>query len=117
LSANQLWLVAVPGVALLVVLTALLWFRKSINEVRSGTPIRDERTKYIGGRAAYFALFVGLAFLVVLEFYYVAAAELGGLPELNGGYAVISSIILLGATYLGMRVYLNRVGEQGDETL
>jgi hypothetical protein len=109
-----LWLAAVPGIALLLVVIALVWFRKSINEVRLGAPIRDERTKYIDGRAAHFALFVGFAFLAVLEFYYVAASELRGLPELDGGSAVISSLGLLGAAYLGMREYLNRAGERGD---
>lgn len=114
MSTSELWLAAVPGIALLLVVIALVWFRKSINEVRSGTPIRDERTKYIDGRAAHFALFVGFAFLAVLEFYYIAASELRGLPELDGGSAVISSIVLLGAAYLGMREYLNRAGERGD---
>jgi len=114
MSASELWLAAVPGIALVIVLTALMWFRKNIEEVSSGTPIGDERTKYIDGRAAYFAFYTGLAFLVVLELYYIAAAELGGLPDLNGGYAIIASIILLGATYLGMRLYLNRVGERGE---
>ena len=114
MSANELWLAAVPGIALVIVLIALLWFRKNISEVSSGGPIRDERTKYIDGRASYFALYTGLVFLVALEFYYIAAGELGGLPDLNGGYAVIASIILFGATYVGMRLYLNSVGERGE---
>jgi Na+/H+ antiporter NhaD/arsenite permease-like protein len=114
MNANELWLVFAACAAVIIVLTALLRFRKNIEEVRSGTPIKDERTKYTDGRAARFGLVTGLAFLVVLELHYVAAAELGGFPELSGGYAVIASIILLGVSYLGMRLYLNKLGEHGE---
>ena len=114
MSAEELWLAAVPGIALVIVLGAVLWFRKYVAEVRSGTPIRDERTKYIDGRAAYFALFTGLAFLVALEAYYIVATELGTIPQPDGGYAVIATIVLLGAAYQGMRFHLSRVGERGE---
>jgi hypothetical protein len=111
MSAYDTWLVAMVGTGMLVVLVALLWFRKSINELRSGTPIKDERTKYIQGRAALFALNTGLALLVALELCGIVATEFGGFPMLSAGYTVAASIILFGGTYLGMYLYLNRTGE------
>jgi hypothetical protein len=111
MNVYDMWLVATVCTALIIVSIAFLWFRKTITELRSGTPIKDERTRYVEGRAAYFALCTGLAFLVALELYDVIATELGGFPMLSAGYTVVASIILFGGTYLGMRLYLNRAGE------
>ena len=114
MSAYDVWSIVMAGTGILIVLIALLWSRKSIKELRSGTPIKDERTKYIQGRAALFSLYTGLAFLVALELYNIVATEFGGLPIWSAGYTVVASIILFGGTYTGMYLYLNRKGEQEE---
>ena len=111
MNAYDIWLIAIVGTSILIVLIALLWFRKSIKELRSGMPIKDERTKYIQGRAALFSLYTGLAFLVALELYDMVATEFEGFPMLSAGYTIAAAVILFGGTYIGMHLYLNRAGE------
>ena len=109
--AYDMWSIVIVGTAALIISIALLWFRETIKELKSGIPVKDERTRYIEGRAALFALYTGLAFLVALVLYDIVATELGDLPMLSSGYVVPASIIFLGGTYFGMRLYLDRVGE------
>ncbi len=111
MSAFDIWLIAIVGTAAFIILIALFWFRTTIKELRSGTPTKDERTRYVEGRAALFAVYTNIAFLVALMSYEIVATELGNLPMLSAGYVVPASVIFLGGTYFGMRLYLDRVGE------
>ncbi len=111
MSEFDTWLIAIVGTAALIISIALLWFRTTIKELRSGIPTKDERTRYVEGRAALFAAYTNLAFLVALMLYEIAATESGNLPTLSAEYVAPASVIFLGGTYIGMRLYLDRVGE------
>ncbi len=111
MSALDIWLIAVVGTAAFIVSVALFWFRTTIKEFRSGIPAKDERTRYVEGRAALFAVYTNLAFLVALMLYGIVVTELGNLPMLSAEYVAPASVIFLGGTYIGMRLYLDRVGE------
>ncbi len=111
MSAFDIWLIALVGTAALITSTALFWFRTTINELKSGTPTKDERTRYVEGRAALFAVYTTLTFLLALMSYEIVATESGNVTMLSAGYVAPASVIFLGGTYIGMRLYLDRVGE------
>ena len=92
--------VAIPLVALIIVLTAAWRMWRAIQERRAGFPLKDERTVKIQGRAASYAIQAGSWYMILLLFYnmyiieVLSKSELSSLPVLN------STIIIMNMTYL-----------------
>jgi hypothetical protein len=63
------------------------------------------------GKAAYYAFYIGLYFMVALMLVNLVGLEFLGLPSLDMGYALVASILVQTLTYLGLRWYFDRKGD------
>jgi hypothetical protein len=77
-------------------------------ELRSGFPLKDERTQKISGKAAYYAFHLGCYFMIALLLLNILSREFRGVYLLDGWYALNFSIIVQSLMYLGFRYYYER---------
>ena len=77
-------------------------------ELRSGFPLKDERTQRVSGKAAYYAFHIGSYFMLALMLGNILSRELREVYLLDGWYALIFSIIIQSLMYLGFRLYFDR---------
>jgi hypothetical protein len=106
-----MWPLISIGVAAMVVLISTLLFWKVRKERKSGFPMQDERTSKISGKAATYALYIGSYFIVALLFTLIIGREFYNLPEVDTGYALITSLLIYDVSFLAVRWYLGRKGE------
>ena len=104
-------LLAANFAVILIVLSVVLWgTRKKLQDKKAGFSIRDERTKYLEGRAAYYTVHVGLYFMLGLM-WYTFLAEGFNLPELNVTPALLSSLLVMALLMIGLRWHFLRKGD------
>ena len=84
----------------------LIW--KMLKELRSGFPLKDERTQKVSGKAAYYAFHLGSYFMIALMLLNILSREFRGVYLLDGWYALIFSIIVQSLMYIGFRLYIER---------
>ncbi len=88
--------------------SAFLWvYRGKIQDKKAGFPFKDERTKYIEGRAAHYAVMISAWFMVGLIWYNFLGVDFG-LPELKVIPALAASILVMVGLYIGLRWYFSR---------
>ncbi len=92
--------------------SVFLWsiWRKRLEKQR-GLSVKDERTMYIKGRAAYYALHVGTWFMLGLLWYSFLGTKMFGLPTLETAPALIMSSLICSGLFLGLRWYFDRRGD------
>ena len=105
MSGINPWSVAIPLVALIIVLTAAWRIRRAALERKAGFPIRDERTVKIQGRAASYAIQVGSWYMILLLFYNMYIIEVLGRSELSSLPVLNSTIIIMNVAYLALQRY------------
>ena len=105
---NLPWSGMSMGILAIIVIIGLYAIWKIQNELRSGFPLKDERTQRVSGKAAYYALHIGLYFMIALMLANILSREFRGVYLLDGWYAIIISIIVQSLMYIGFRVYLDR---------
>lgn len=104
-------LLAANFAVILFVLSVVLWAtRRKLQDKKAGFSIRDERTKYLEGRAAYYTVHTGLYFMLGLM-WYTFLAEGFNLPELNVMPALISSLLVMALLMVGLRWHFLRRGD------
>jgi uncharacterized membrane protein len=108
---NVPWPVVSGGILVTVVLLGVFVIWKILKERRSGFPLKDERTQKIAGTAAYYALYVGSYFMLVLMGVNLLNQEFTGTPLLETGYALVISVLVQSLTFGGIQAYLNRKGD------
>ena len=137
-TVNRLWLAATAAVSLIgfvvfgiilggvlasavfavIVATgsASLWvvWRKR-QDRKAGYPIKDERTKILEGRAAYYTVFISTYMMLALLWYNFIIAKVFDLPVLTTSTHV--NQVLIGLTlatvsvFVGLRWYFMRKGD------
>lgn len=109
---NLPWLIVmyivIPALILLII-TWRIW--RSLQNKKAGIPAQDERTQKLTGKAATYALYVGLYFMIVLLITLIVGQEFFGLPEFGAGPVLIASLLVFSVTFLVMRWYLARKGD------
>jgi hypothetical protein len=98
-------------VGVLITLSAMLWamWRKR-QERKAGYPAKDERTKILEGRAAYYTVLVLGYFMLALLWYNFLGVDLLDLPALSGSQALIASLLANAVLFAGLRWYFLRKG-------
>ena len=93
--------------------SVFLWinWRKRL-EKKAGFAVKDERTIYIEGRAAHYALMIGLWFMLGLLWYSFLGVKMFDLPTLETAPALIMSTLMFSGLFLGLRWYFSRKGER-----
>ena len=84
----------------------VIW--RMLKELRSGFPLKDERTQKVSGRAAYYAFHLGSYFMIALMLLNILSREFRGVYLLDGWYALVFSIIVQSLMYIGFRLYIER---------
>lgn len=87
----------------------MVWKKKQ--EVRAGYPTKDERTRLLEGRAAYYTVLVLGYLMLVLLWYNFLGVDLLDLPALNATQVLIASILANATLFAGLRWYFLRKGE------
>ena len=96
--------------------SASLWvvWRKR-QDRKAGYPIKDERTKILEGRAAYYTVFISTYMMLALLWYNFLIAKVFDLPALTTSTHV--NQVLIGLTlatvsvFVGLRWYFMRKGD------
>ena len=105
---NLPWSGVSIGILAIIVLLGIYAIWKIQKELRSGFPLKDERTLRVSGKAAYYAYHLGSYFMIALMLGNILSRELRGVYLLDGWYALIYSIIVQSLMYLGFRTYFER---------
>ena len=108
---DLLWPLASVGILAIIVLIGVLVIWKILKDKRLGFPVKDERTQKITGIAATYAFYIGSYFMVALMLANLLNYEVLGVPLLDAGYALISSILVNGLTFIIVHWYFNRKGD------
>jgi uncharacterized membrane protein len=101
----DIWFIAVPAIALLIVIIAAYATWRGIQSRKSGFPLEDERTKRIQGKAAVPTLLLVFYYLIALNFYNIINREFLGGTYLESLFVINSALIIGGLTFLGLRYY------------
>jgi len=96
------------GILATIVILGIFVFWRISRELRSGFPLKDERTQIVSGKAAYYAFHLGSYFMIVLMLGNILSREFRGVYLLDGWYALIFSIIVQSLIYFGFRLYFER---------
>jgi hypothetical protein len=108
---NLPWSVVSIGIMATIVLIGVLVVWKTLGEMRSGFPLKDERTRIITGRAATYAFYIGSYFMIALMLANLLSRELLGVYLLEDGYALVTSILVQSLTFIVLRFYFTRKGD------
>jgi uncharacterized membrane protein len=96
------------GILATIVILSVYAIWKIQKELRSGFPLKDERTQRVSGKAAFYAFHLGSYFMIALMLGNILSRELRGEYLLDGWYALIFSIIVQSLMYIGFRLYFER---------
>jgi len=106
------WPLVSIGIGGLIVLIGIVYVLIRIREKKSGFPARDERTQQIQGRAAQYALYIGLYFMVAVMFVLIIGREFFDMPDPGASPVVVASILVFSITDLVFSWYLQRTGNR-----
>jgi len=99
------------GILATIVLLGVLVVWKTLREMRSGFPLKDERTRIVTGRAATYAFYFGSYFMIALMLMNILSREFRGAPLLDAGYALVISVLVQSLSFIGLRLYFSRKGD------
>ncbi|MFB0522805.1 MAG: DUF2178 domain-containing protein [Candidatus Bathyarchaeia archaeon] len=108
---NLLWPLASIGILATIILLGVLAVWRILEDRKSGFPAKDERTKRITGKAATYALYMGMYSTLALLFVNMISREFYGSYAFEEGYALIASLFVYSLSYLGLRLYFDRKGD------
>ena len=99
------------GILAIIVIVGVFVIWRMLKEMRSGFPLKDERTKIVTGRAAYYAFYLGTYFMIALMLANILSREFRGVYLLDAGYALVISILVQSLTFMVFRFYFTRKGD------
>ena len=105
------WPVVSVGIIATIVLLGVFVIWRMSRELRSGFPLKDERTQMVTGRAATYAFYIGSYFMIALMLMNILSREFRGEYLLDAGYALVISVLVQSLTFLGLRLYFERKGD------
>ncbi len=105
------WPVVSFGIIATIVILGVFFVWRVLREVRSGFPLKDERTRMITGRAATYTFYIGSYFMIALMGANILSREFRGEYLLDGWYAMALSILVQSLAFGGLRLYLSRKGD------
>ncbi len=109
--ADFTWLIPTGGILALVILIGVLAIWKKLKDKKSGYPLADERTRTLGWKAGYYAMFMGQYFIVAYLLVNIVGTEFFGMPEIEAGYPMIAALFVSSITFLVLRWHFGRKGE------
>ena len=108
---SLVWPIMSGGIVVVIVLIGVLVLWRIVKDRRSGFPAGDERTQRVNGKAATYALFIGMYSTIALLFVNLINEVFYDLPAFEVGYALIASLLIYSLSFLGLRLYFDRKGD------
>ena len=105
------WPITSFGILGIIILVGVVGVWRLIKDRRSGYPAKDERTQKITGKAATYALFLGMYSTVALLLVNIISREFYGLYAFKEGYALVASLLIYSLSFLGLHFYFDRKGD------
>ena len=105
------WPVVSFGIITTIVLLGVFFIWRMSRELRSGFPLKDERTQIVTGRAATYTFYIGSYFMIALMGANILSREFRGEYLLDGWYAMALSILVQGLAFMALRLYFERKGD------
>ena len=99
------------GILAIIVLLGVFFIWRMSKELRSGFPLKDERTQVITGRAATYAFYIGSYFMIALMLMNILSREFRREYLLDAGYALVISVLVQSLTFIALRLYFERKGD------
>jgi cellobiose-specific phosphotransferase system component IIC len=109
--ADLTWVIGSIAILGLIILIGIIVILKVIKERSSGYPSQDERTQKITGKAATYALYIGMYSTIAILFMNMISREFYGSYAFEEGYALIVSLLTYSVSFLGLRLFFDRRGE------
>jgi uncharacterized membrane protein len=107
------WTLISFAILVIVVIFALYFVTGARRTLRSGYPIEDERSRYLGMRAGYRAFYVSMYLVLALAFVVMLLEDRGVTLSCNEMLFVVTA--MMGSIYLAFSAYYNRKGKVSIE--
>ena len=98
----------IPAIGLTIIAVAIYTIWRIIKSKKSGFPLADERTAKISGKAFQVGFFIGVYYLLALNFYNIISIELLGGEPLESMPVINSAVIIMGVTVIVLKTYLEK---------
>ncbi len=99
----------IPLIAIIAIL--FMFVKRHSDSVKSGMPLKDERTLMLEGRAGHYTFIATMWFLVGLMWYETFIRDFVELPEILGRHIVIIVLLFMAVAYGSLRFYFGKKGE------
>ncbi len=107
----DIWSIAVPLIGILIVALAIYMVWKSNQVRKSGLPLEDERTAKIQGKVYKMVFYIGVIYLLALNFYNIINIEFLRGTQLESMPVINSAVIIMGVSVLVLSAYYGRRGD------
>jgi hypothetical protein len=107
----EIWLGSIPIIGIMIVALAIIYIWAINKEKKSGFPLQDERTARIQGKVYKTVFYIGVGYLLALNFYNIINIELLGGTELESMPVINSAVLIMS---LSAGVLLAYYGRKGD---
>ncbi len=107
----EIWLISVPLIGILIVVLAVYVTWGIRKERKSGLPIEDERIAKIQGKAYKKVFYIGVVYLLALNFYNIINIEFLGGTQLESMPVINSTVIIMGVSAGILLAYYGRKGD------
>jgi len=97
-------------VLLIVAGTSIILLKKA-KDIKVGLPVGDELTEKTTWKAGYYTYLFSVWIAVSLLWYNILVPERFGVPELSVEQVIGILVLLPGAFFIGLALYLNKKGE------
>ena len=105
------WSIVRLGILVLIMLIGILIILKIVKDRKSGFPASDERTRYLNGKAASYALLIGNYFIIELMFLLIFGREFYNLQNVDAGYLLIASLLVSNVSFIILCWVFGRKGD------
>jgi len=111
MNRMEIWLSSIPIIGLLIVAIAVIYIWAINKERKSGFPLQDERTARIQGKVYKTVFYIGVGYLLALNFYNIINIEFFGGTELESMPVINSAVIIMGVSAGVLLAYYGRKGD------
>jgi len=105
------WSLASIGILGTIIILGVLIVWRILKDRRSGFPRADERTQRVTGKAATYALYIGMYSTIALVFVNLMYEIFYDSPAFEVGYALLASLFVYSLSFIGLRLYFDRKGD------
>ena len=107
----EIWLTSIPIIGFMIVAIVVIYIWAINKERKSGFPLQDERTAKIQGKVYKTVFYIGVGYLLALNFYNIINIEFFGGNELESMPVINSAVIIMGVSAGVLLAYYGRKGD------